>query len=840
MSTTANNNQDASSSSSSVFDEDREERTDTDSVPTDYQLSDTLLDQYKVLINNQGLLVEEECILKKSEISEMNKVFSFPSNLQVNVAPFCTPEGITASSTLKNNDADLFIVEKRINDTLKPLFLMLNMTTHDSANVDVELIRYLAESAIILTVNAQASLGRVRHNNISKEIYVSEVLQPIKIKDTLKMFDETETERSTFKKSGGSNTNGNSSSNSKPNSGSSGRSNNFKKVWKELGLPSFCQEVVSGLKVHVLPNFKPVHNPIPISIPEGPKSECISKEVQDLLVDDAIEQVLPTQYSKLVFYSNIFTVPKPGTNLLRPVLDLKRLNTFIANQSFKMEGIKNIPSMVKQGYYMVKLDINKAYLHVLVDPQYRDLFRFVWNGVHYRWKTMPFGLSTAPRIFTMLLRPVLRMLRELNVSVIAYLDDLLIVGSTKEECLSNLNKTMELLLELGFKLNLEKSVLEPTQSITFLGLQIDSISMQLLVPKEKKKSVIKEIRNFLKLDSCTPRKQVPLSVPITLKLRLGSIIRHPSRCQVRDLKLVNSLNSMEWKRDKSFSKLPLCSNNRCFRIRCRCHSKERKQDHQDMVIPVVNDPIEHVIKSSRDARSVNGLSSTMSGSQQLQTEDSNRQHNNPLVYQSPRWSNPRSISPLRTTLEAVSQEESQLDWRAHSRILQCQSRPPQPSCRVESQVIRYSQELQLETQEGSVQPHSTSVRSNSDGSVCISPQPSNDQLLHNQNECTPTRLESVEAVSSISTSNTFAFCPGEDQLIEFDEAFYNTDITGMEISNMVSDDSKSSSSSSSSSVSSSSGYIPRSIVQRVNRVNTYSDSTTMEVGDYSTFQSHVQ
>ncbi|KAN0023498.1 hypothetical protein ACTFIV_007884 [Dictyostelium citrinum] len=207
--------------------EDREERTDTDSVHTDYQPSYTLLDQYKKLSNNQGLLVEEKFILKKSEISKMNKVFSFHSNLQVNVAPFSTPEGITASSTLKNNDTNLFVVKKRINYTLKPLFLMLNMTTHDSANVDVELIRYLAESASILTVNAQASLGRVRCNNISKEIYGSEVQQPIKIKDTPKMFDETETVISTFKKSGSSNTNGNNSSNSKPNSGSSGRSNNF-------------------------------------------------------------------------------------------------------------------------------------------------------------------------------------------------------------------------------------------------------------------------------------------------------------------------------------------------------------------------------------------------------------------------------------------------------------------------------------------------------------------------------------------------------------------------------------------------------------------------------------
>ncbi|KAN0001093.1 hypothetical protein ACTFIZ_002299 [Dictyostelium cf. discoideum] len=88
----------------------------------------------------------------------------------------------------------------------------------------------------------------------------------------------------------------------------------------------------------------------------------------------------------------------------------------------------------------------------------------------------------------MLLKPVLHILRDINVSVIAYLDDPLIVGSTKEECLSNLKKTMDLLVKLGFKLNLEKTVLEKTQSITFLRLQINSLSMKLL------------------LDCCSPRK----------------------------------------------------------------------------------------------------------------------------------------------------------------------------------------------------------------------------------------------------------------------------------------------------------------------------------------------
>ncbi|KAK5581709.1 hypothetical protein RB653_001746 [Dictyostelium firmibasis] len=105
------------------------------------------------------------------------KIFCFPSNFQVNVAPFGTPEGISASSNLKNNDTDLYIVEKRINDILKPILLLSSMISSDKNDIDTELLGYLADSSIQLVVSAQATLARVRRNNISKEIYVSKVNQ---------------------------------------------------------------------------------------------------------------------------------------------------------------------------------------------------------------------------------------------------------------------------------------------------------------------------------------------------------------------------------------------------------------------------------------------------------------------------------------------------------------------------------------------------------------------------------------------------------------------------------------------------------------------------------------
>ncbi|KAM9954900.1 hypothetical protein ACTFIW_001003 [Dictyostelium discoideum] len=131
------------------------------------------------------------------------------------------------------------------------------------------------------------------------------------------------------------------------------------------------------------------------------------------------------------------------------------------------------------------------------------------------------------------------------------------------------------------------------------------------------------------------------------------------------------------------------------------------------------------VSRSRNVCAVNGLSSTLSETEQPQAEDSNRQHNHSLIPQRPVWSD---TGPIK---------ESQLNWRAYSRILQCKSGPPRPSFRDVSQIIVQSnQELQLETEEGSVQSNPTSIRSNPDGSIRISHEPSNDQLLHNQNECT--------------------------------------------------------------------------------------------------------
>ncbi|MFX7825060.1 hypothetical protein ABTK20_21925, partial [Acinetobacter baumannii] len=81
----------------------------------------------------------------------------------------------------------------------------------------------------------------------------------------------------------------------------------------------------------------------------------------------------------------------------RPIADLRSLNVHLRYEHFQMEGIKNVRHLLRPHDFMARLDLTSAYLHVPIHPHDRDHLSFFWNGVRYRYRSMPFGLSVAPR-----------------------------------------------------------------------------------------------------------------------------------------------------------------------------------------------------------------------------------------------------------------------------------------------------------------------------------------------------------------------------------------------------------------------------------------------------------
>ena len=70
-----------------------------------------------------------------------------------------------------------------------------------------------------------------------------------------------------------------------------------------------------------------------------------------------------------------------------------------------------------------------------------------------------------------------------------FVDNSYLQGNTYKACLHNIENTMELLRNLGFTIHATKSLLNPTQRITFLGFVIDSDQMTVEITEEKKNKI---------------------------------------------------------------------------------------------------------------------------------------------------------------------------------------------------------------------------------------------------------------------------------------------------------------------------------------------------------------
>ena len=145
---------------------------------------------------------------------------------------------------------------------------------------------------------------------------------------------------------------------------------------------------------------------------------------------------------------------------------------------------------------MVKLDLKDAYLSVPIHPSSQKYLQFSWEGQSWQFRALPFGLSSAPYVFTKLLKPVVSTLRKLGIRIILYLDDMLIMSRSKEETRRNLATTVELLIALGFIVNLKKSVLSPVQELEFLGFILNSHRMTIALPFQKLHSLGKMARQI--------------------------------------------------------------------------------------------------------------------------------------------------------------------------------------------------------------------------------------------------------------------------------------------------------------------------------------------------------
>ena len=116
------------------------------------------------------------------------------------------------------------------------------------------------------------------------------------------------------------------------------------------------------------------------------------------------------------------------------------------------------------GDYFMKIDLSDAYLSISVHEDSQPYLAFIFDQVTYAFKTMPSGLNVAPARFTKVFKPVLADLRAQSIQALIWLEDILVISSSYSSCIRDRDIVMDLLVNLGFLLNMEKSVLIPTQN----------------------------------------------------------------------------------------------------------------------------------------------------------------------------------------------------------------------------------------------------------------------------------------------------------------------------------------------------------------------------------------
>ena len=251
-------------------------------------------------------------------------------------------------------------------------------------------------------------------------------------------------------------------------------------------------QLVSGSQINFTRDVRQVEPCHPLRFKSDDKSS-VDLEITNYLRQGIIEKAV---HSSEEFICNIFPRPKRSGGV-RIILNLKPLNVDVEYIHFKMENLKSVLQLMDDNCFMASIDLKDAYYSVNIHESFRKYLRFFWEGQLYQFTCLPNGLTSAPRCFTKLLKPVFSKLRSEGFVSVYYLDDTWLMGRSVSECLENVKSTIAVLEKACFLINCVKSLFQPSQTVTFLGFVLNSVNMTVTLPHDKRIQILEYCQSLL-------------------------------------------------------------------------------------------------------------------------------------------------------------------------------------------------------------------------------------------------------------------------------------------------------------------------------------------------------
>ena len=121
------------------------------------------------------------------------------------------------------------------------------------------------------------------------------------------------------------------------------------------------------------------------------------------------------------------------------------------------------------GDYVFSIDLQDVYLCIPIVKHHCHFLWFVWHNMPYQWKVLPFGLATAPRVFTALTKPILFLCHCKDSHIVMCLNYVMVLVCSKQAGKSACSLLCSWLAWLGLHIKFSKSHLCPTQTFCSWG-----------------------------------------------------------------------------------------------------------------------------------------------------------------------------------------------------------------------------------------------------------------------------------------------------------------------------------------------------------------------------------
>ena len=157
----------------------------------------------------------------------------------------------------------------------------------------------------------------------------------------------------------------------------------------------------------------------------------------------------------------------------------------------------------KDGSHRIILDLSS--------PRGSSINDGIWLDKFYVDTRLPFGSRSSPFIFNQFADALLWILFTVFgiQFIIHYLDDFLICGDTEQSCKHDMDVMQSAFFKLGVPLAPDK-IVGPSQSITYLGININSVSQTISLPHDKLSDLRSTLATWSHCKKCTKRELLSL------------------------------------------------------------------------------------------------------------------------------------------------------------------------------------------------------------------------------------------------------------------------------------------------------------------------------------------